>query len=106
VIDPTDEMVKAFERHFFTCFRDEDVRDALAAVLAIVERDYDVLPIPAEATSPEQEEICGAIYIDPDRSDRPPVAPCGKSLGHENGPTTDWKRGFHSNGMFKWPVES
>jgi hypothetical protein len=44
VIDPTDEMVKAFERHFFTCFRDEDVRDALAAVLAIVERDYDVQP--------------------------------------------------------------
>jgi len=39
VIEPTDEMVQAFTRHFFTCFRDQDVRDALAAVLAIVEKD-------------------------------------------------------------------
>jgi hypothetical protein len=47
VIDPTDEMVKAFERHFFTCFRDEDVRDALAAVLAVVDRDYGTGPCSA-----------------------------------------------------------
>jgi hypothetical protein len=78
---------------------------ALAAVFELVERDYDVLPIPAEAVAPEQEEICGAVYVDPDRPDRR-VEPCGKTLGHENGPSTDWKRGYHSNGMFKWPVAS
>jgi hypothetical protein len=44
------------------------------------------------------EISCGAVY-----EDQPP---CGKPSGHEHGPTTDWKRGFHSNGYLKWPIST
>lgn len=46
-------------------------------------------------------EECGAVAHLPGR---PPQAPCCKPAGHEHGPETDWKRGYHSNGMLKWPV--
>lgn len=47
MIEPTDEMVRAFsDADFSECgnadWEDEHVRIGLAAVLAIVERDYDV----------------------------------------------------------------
>ncbi|MEU4558398.1 hypothetical protein AB0F72_08410 [Actinoplanes sp. NPDC023936] len=48
------------------------------------------------------EANCGAVYDDPDGRLNPP--PCLKAAGHENGPDTDWKRHYHSNGDFKWPV--
>lgn len=38
MIEPTDEMVKAFEA--LVWYQDGPIRDGLAAVLAIVERDY------------------------------------------------------------------
>lgn len=53
MIEPTDEMVRAFTRHFFTCFRDADVREALEAVLAIVERDQPM------AKAAPGEDACG-----------------------------------------------
>lgn len=40
MIEPTDEMVQAFARVFFTNPLGEDVRAGLAAVLAIVARDH------------------------------------------------------------------
>jgi hypothetical protein len=52
------------------------------------------------------EELCGAVYTDPDRPDLRPQPPCSKRGGHENGPTTDWKRDYHSNGSLKWRAES
>ena len=58
-------------------------------------------PDPGDNEDPEP--LCGAVYADP-RGDRPPQDPCGKRRGHENGPETDWKRGYHSNGSLKWPV--
>lgn len=48
---------------------------------------------------------CGAVFIDPNGR-RPSPPPCTKPPGHENGPETDWKRGYHSNGSFKWPIET
>jgi hypothetical protein len=47
------------------------------------------------------EANCGACYEGPTNL---AVPPCIKVAGHENGPDTDWKRHYHSNGNFKWPV--
>ena len=66
-IEITDEMVKAFERHFFTCFREQDLRDALASVLTIVERDYPVGPVMCDG-GPHPTE---------------PLAYCDLPRGHE-----------------------
>lgn len=52
------------------------------------------------------EASCGAVYDDPRPGPQRPVAPCIKAAGHENGPDTDWKRHLHSNGTFKWPMET
>lgn len=51
----------------------------------------------------DDREMCGAVWVDP-RGGRPIPPPCGKQPGHENGPDTDWKRDYHSNGSWKWPV--
>ncbi len=57
-----------------------------------------------EENTDEDWEECGAVYVDPDRPDRPAQAPCGKRVRHWLGPDTDWKRDYHSNGSLKWPV--
>lgn len=46
MIEPTDEMVQAAQAATCGQEADECMRDALAAVLAIVERDYRVEPRP------------------------------------------------------------
>lgn len=71
MIEPTDEMVRAFTRHFFTCFRDADVRDALAAVLAIVERDR-CMDVRDHVWGPSRpgNTICGADGPDGLRCER------------------------------------
>lgn len=95
VIEPTDEMAEAGWAALPVSAQEsggidlDDMKAVLAAALALV----------------EPEVLCGAVYIDPRGGDRPPQDPCGKRRGHENGPETDWKRGFHSNGMLKWLVE-
>lgn len=47
---------------------------------------------------------CGAKFEWQQAGYKKAVEPCSKPDGHENGPDTDWKREWHSNGMFKWPV--
>lgn len=48
----------------------------------------------------EYEETCGAEYpLGPGQE------PCQKPKGHEHGPATDWKRGYHSNGLLKWRAD-
>ncbi len=45
VIEPTDEMVQLiYERIDFWNHGDEGIREGLAAVFAIVERDYEIVP--------------------------------------------------------------
>lgn len=85
MIEPTDEMVAAFTRHFFTCFRDQDVRDALAAVLAVVERDYDVRPKfgpTGHPFLPHEDPAFGAFF----------GGGCGAEV---NGVLCGWPRGAH-----------
>lgn len=43
---------------------------------------------------------CGAVF-----PAKPGQAPCRKRRGHEDGPDTDWKRDYHSNGLLKWRVD-
>lgn len=101
MIEPTDEMVHAFMRGYADADDgSSDVilnrtaeRAGLAAVLALVERDYVMRFRP-----------CGVVFVEK-RPDHWPQSPCAKPRGHENGPDTDWKRREHSNGTFKWPVD-
>jgi hypothetical protein len=58
----------------------------------------------AEHSGGRSYQQCGAEFDWQAAGGRRAVAPCIKPAGHENGPDTDWKRNFHSNGMFKWPV--
>lgn len=53
----------------------------------------------------EPRVLCGAIYIDPTNTSNPSPPPCIKALGHQNGPDTDWKRDYHSNGSWSWRDE-
>lgn len=51
-------------------------------------------------TDTSDPPLCGAVF---------PLAPgqalCGKPRGHEDGPDTDWKHDYHSNGLLKWRVD-
>jgi hypothetical protein len=72
VIEPTDEMIDAFRAAFNQAATDraasgasfiegsEITRAGLAAVLAIVERDYEVLPRPLGARGITNPCLCGA----------------------------------------------
>lgn len=45
MIEPTDEMIRAFDLAMTdVCLEEDETRRGLAAVLALVERDYAVLP--------------------------------------------------------------
>lgn len=48
-----------------------------------------------------RRELCGAVYkLTPDQP------PCAKEKDHATeAPDTDWKRGYHSNGMLKWRAD-
>jgi hypothetical protein len=68
VIEPTDEMVQLiYERINFWDHDDSGIREGLAAVLAIVERDHDVRPRVADA--PCTEEAWSWRYFSPEQVD-------------------------------------
>jgi hypothetical protein len=54
----------------------------------------------ADLWAPEEYEPCGAEY--PIRSGQ---GLCSKAKDHHLGPDSDWKRGYHSNGLLKWRVD-
>jgi len=68
--------------------------------------DADLLDVIAKrhGVGVECSELCGA-EVDPAVFGGRPQDPCRKPKGHEDGPETDWKRDYHSNGLLKWPVK-
>lgn len=78
-----------------------DIQPTPAAAPTLWDRLRQTLP-PHRRRDDAAQLLCGAIYTDPSRPDLPPQDPCGKSLGHEHGPVTDWKRDYHSNGHWSW----
>jgi hypothetical protein len=87
------------------------VIQSLAAVLALLLFVATVAALAGEKGGAEvarsltelTETPCGEVYTHP--SVTKPQPPCSKRLGHDGGPDTDWKRGWHSNGQWSWRSE-